>query len=252
MGLGTAGQSVQLKIARKGNQNLNKRFKWATNCISSSVKFITHTQPIVLWKGNKCERTLKNGLWSSCFPPLTIGSSYSYCLCRASGSPFTRAASALPVKLWKQKQRQVKNKLLNLNLGFVSFYLSYSSHRIKQNITENCSRWYTRWREETLAVGGESEYITKRYKHLINRTNKHSEIISYTINNNWRGPAHTITVGRVMPLITYLVQASQEHNYFCTTFIYPHKTDINFNLNVFACSVRSEWADMKKTLKGAR
>lgn len=45
--------------------------------------------------------TLKKGLWSSCLPPLTMGSSYSYCLCNASGSPFTRAARALPVKLYK-------------------------------------------------------------------------------------------------------------------------------------------------------
>lgn len=63
---------------------------------ASSIKFTTRSTHC---KENKCEHTLKNGLWSSCFPPLTMGSSYSYCLCRASGSPFTRAASALPVKL---------------------------------------------------------------------------------------------------------------------------------------------------------
>lgn len=51
--------------------------------------------------------TLKNGLWSSCFPPRTIGSSYSYCLCRASGSPLTKAARALPVKLWKKERPSV-------------------------------------------------------------------------------------------------------------------------------------------------
>lgn len=50
---------------------------------------------------NKPNATLKNGLWSNCLPPLTIGSSYSNCLCRASGRPFTKAARALPVKLLK-------------------------------------------------------------------------------------------------------------------------------------------------------
>lgn len=50
---------------------------------------------------NKPNTTLKNGLWSNCLPPLTIGSSYSNCLCRASGRPFTKAARALPVKLFK-------------------------------------------------------------------------------------------------------------------------------------------------------
>lgn len=43
--------------------------------------------------------TLKNGLCSSCLPPLTTGSSYSNCRCRASGSPLTSAARALPVKV---------------------------------------------------------------------------------------------------------------------------------------------------------
>lgn len=165
----------------------------------------------------------------------------------ASAEPLVAPSLERPAHcLWNSEnknKKQVISQLLNLNLCFVAFYPCYSSQRIKQNITENCSSWYTRWREETLAVGVESKYITNRYKHLINRTNKHSEIISYTINNNWRVPAHTTTVGRVMPLITYLVQASQQHNYFCKTFSYPHKTDINFNLNVFACSVRSEWAE---------
>lgn len=52
---------------------------------------------------NKSSITLKNGLWSSCLPPLTIGSSYSNCLCKASGRPFTRAARALPEKLFRKQ-----------------------------------------------------------------------------------------------------------------------------------------------------
>lgn len=59
------------------------------------------------------KHTLKKGLWSSCLPPLTMGSSYSYCLCKASGSPFTRAASALPVKLYTTFNTSYVNYITN-------------------------------------------------------------------------------------------------------------------------------------------
>lgn len=78
---------------------------------------------------NKPNVTLKNGLWSNCLPPLTIGSSYSNCLCRASGRPFTKAARALPVKLLKATKQyfiiEIHNAGEPLNLfrsykGFIS------------------------------------------------------------------------------------------------------------------------------------
>ena len=43
--------------------------------------------------------TLKNGLCMRCLPLRTIGSSYSYWRCRASGRPFTSDARAQPVNL---------------------------------------------------------------------------------------------------------------------------------------------------------
>jgi hypothetical protein len=42
--------------------------------------------------------SLKNAEWSRCFPPRTIGSSYSNCRSNISGKPFTRTANAVSVQ----------------------------------------------------------------------------------------------------------------------------------------------------------
>lgn len=84
---------------------------------------------------NKPNVTLKNGLWSNCLPPLTIGSSYSNCLCRASGRPFTKAARALPVKLLKATKQYFIIEIHNAGepLNLFRSYKGFISPKEKKN-----------------------------------------------------------------------------------------------------------------------